>query len=78
MVTIEESKINKEEGNMEIRLVPMHGAFLIQITSDILRGTFVMDHSLDKDDLNEISDRIFQLIDEVSMRSFSNEDEIGH
>jgi hypothetical protein len=68
--------IAEDEGNLEIKLVPMPNSFLIQLSSDIIRGTFVMDHSLEREDLNEVMDKIFNFIDELSMRSLTHEEEI--
>ena len=71
-----QDKIEEDEGQMEIKLVPMPNSFLVQISSDILRGMFVMDHSLEREDFDEVLNKIFNFIDEVSMRSLTNEDEI--
>lgn len=66
----------EEEGTLEIRIIPMPNAFLIQINSDIVRGTLIMDHSLEKENLDEVITTIFNLIDEVSMGSLPDENEI--
>lgn len=73
---IKQELINKDEGSLEVKIVPIPGSFIIQISSDILRGVLVMDCCLEKEDMDDLNNKIFSLIDEISMRSFADENEI--
>lgn len=76
MIIQRDSMTQEDSNEFIISVVPMPSAFLIQINSSVLRGTFVMDHSLEEEDMKEVFSKVFGLIDEVSMRSLTDEDEI--
>jgi hypothetical protein len=73
---IHKDPVKDDETELEIKIVPMYGSFLVQIASEVVRGTLIIDHSLEREDMNELWNKIYTLFDEISMRNFTNEDEI--
>jgi propanediol dehydratase large subunit len=73
---IQDEPINEDETTLEIRIVPLMNAILVQLSSDTIRGTFVMDSSLEKEEMDKITMKIFNFIEEISMRSLTDADEI--
>lgn len=75
MIT-QKGPITKEETELEIKIVPMPNAYLVQVSSDVFRGMFVMDRGFDHEEMTELTDKIFSFIEELSMRTFGDDDEI--
>lgn len=48
-----------EDEDAEIKIVPMDGCFIVQVSSGVLRGTLIIDGDLEKEELVEFSEALY-------------------
>lgn len=66
-----------EEEDTEVKVIPMNDdVFLLQISSGIIRGTLALDKSVQKDELVEFGEAIYELIQQFSMYDINDPDEL--
>jgi hypothetical protein len=64
-----------QEEDVEVKLIPIEDCYIVQISSGILRGTLIIDKSMEKEDLVEFSETLYELMNQYSLYNAS-EDEV--
>jgi hypothetical protein len=58
---------------IEIKVVPLGASYLVQVSSDIFRGMWVMDSDIEIEDIQELTELIFNFIEQITMTGSPNE-----
>jgi hypothetical protein len=66
------------EEELEIKLMPVGHLIICQISSGLLRGTISIQKDIEKDELSELTDVLYNLIQELTLNPIDSPDEVGN
>lgn len=56
-----------DDGNLEVKIVPINGSYIIQIASEPIRGTLILLADIDEDELVSFSRALYLMIQHLEL-----------